>query len=170
MFICGRKSFTSMLTHFKYAYLNLCFVSGCSPEGPCPDSHWGEAVPLPHLWNPFPPPANPEEPSAHSYGREALHCESQVSDTENSNHGSHRVAARLTRWPFVYSVREVRPSLPPQEPAASAPAPETRGRDQHQDPLQGPHRALPAYSTGLLKGSEKGLRNPNQQGILSDSV
>lgn len=57
--------------------LNLWFVPvlGRSSAGPRPDPHRGEAVPLPHLWHPLPPSADPEEPPAHSHRREALHCE-----------------------------------------------------------------------------------------------
>lgn len=50
-------------------------LSGCSPEGPCSDPHWREAVPLPHLRHTFPPLADLKEPPAHPHGRETLHRE-----------------------------------------------------------------------------------------------
>lgn len=51
---------------------------GCPSEGPRSDPHGGETVPLPHLRHPLPPPADPEEPPAHSHRREAVHRESPI--------------------------------------------------------------------------------------------
>lgn len=148
--------------HIKtYPVSVVCPTLGCPSEGPRSDPYRGEAVPMPHLWHPLPPPADLEESSAHPHRREALHRESQTHtppfdllNTQNIFIISSPSCCRacLIRWPpSCFSVREVRPSLPPQESAASSPPPETRGRHQHQDPLQGPDRALPAYPAGLLK-------------------
>lgn len=84
--------------------LNLWLVPvlGRSSAGPRPDPYRGEAVPLPHLWHPLPPSADPEEPPAHSHRREALHCESKAQMILIIL----LLAACLTRWTF-FSVRSV---------------------------------------------------------------
>lgn len=78
-----KKPFTRFINAHDLLCLNLWFVplSGCSPEGPCPDSHWREAVSLPHLRHPLSPLADPEEPPAHSHRRKTLHREWGAQDT-----------------------------------------------------------------------------------------
>lgn len=131
-------------------------ASGGPPQGPRLDSHRWETVPLSHLRHPVPPPADPEEPPAHSHRREALLGKSQTIERTRREPGRTfffflNCPGCLIWWTLVFPVWKVWPPLSTQEPTAPSPAPETRRRHQHQDPLQGADRALPASPAGLLK-------------------
>lgn len=140
-------------------------TSGGPPQGPRLDSHRWEALPLSHLRHPFPPPADPEEPPAHPHRREALLCKSQ--EHHPLKHQENQTVTTLSHLMnacfFIPPVWKVRPSLPTQEPAASSPPPEARRRHQHQDPLQGADRALPASSAGLLRRTANSVYLNNVQ-------
>lgn len=146
---------------------SICLVclgaTGCPSQGPCPDPYRREAIPVSHLRHPLPPPADPKEPPAHSHWREALHCESHTHISCLTSKKKKKTFMKLSLLMFYhcpvmtnvlipcFPVWEVWSTFPPQEPAASSPASETRGCHQHQDPLQSPDWALPTYSAGLLK-------------------
>lgn len=69
-----------------------------------------------------------------------------------------------------FPVWEMWPPLPTQEPAASAPASETRGHHQHQDPLQGADRTIPVASASLLKINPQSKKKPTTPNLTSNDL
>lgn len=61
----------------------VCVRAGGSPACPCSDPHWGEALPMSHLWNTFPSPADAEEPHAHSHRGETIQRKYTLTHTQS---------------------------------------------------------------------------------------